>query len=482
MRPADTLCHVKKLLVANRGEIAQRIIRTARRMGIATVAVYSEADRESPHVALADEAVRLGPAAASQSYLDIERVVQAARTSGADAIHPGYGFLSERAAFAEAVAAAGITFVGPSASAMRQMGSKLEAKQAVKAFGVPLVPGLDEPVDDFATAERVAAEIGYPVLVKASAGGGGKGMRVVGTPADLAESMRLAQSEAKSAFGDARVFLEKYVEGPRHIELQVLADAHGNVVHLFERECSVQRRHQKVVEEAPSAVVTPELRARMGESAVAVARACDYVGAGTVEFLLDAHGDFYFLEMNTRLQVEHPVTELTTGLDLVEWQLRVARGERLGFAQADLEQRGHAIELRVYAEDPHNEFLPDIGRLKRYRLPSGDGIRVDDGYAEGMTIPIHYDPLLAKLITYGRDRNDALARMRSAIDAYEVVGVETTLPFGRFVVEHPAFVSGDFDTGFVGRYWSGARAASLQDAELGAVAKQLWAEATAQAI
>ena len=472
---------MKKLLVANRGEIALRIMRTARRMGIATVAAYSDADRLAPHVRYADEAVRLGPAPASESYLAIERVIAAARASGADAIHPGYGFLSERAAFAEAVAAADLTFVGPSAQAMRQMGSKLEAKRAVKAFGVPLVPGLDEPIADLAAAERVAAEIGYPILVKASAGGGGKGMRVVSSPDALRESMRLARSEAANAFGDDRVFLEKYVEGPRHIELQVLADAHGNVVHLFERECSVQRRHQKVVEEAPSVAVDADLRARMGESAVAVARACDYVGAGTVEFLLDAHGDYYFLEMNTRLQVEHPVTEWTTGLDLVEWQLRVARGEALGFRQDDLTQTGHAVELRVYAEDPHNGFLPDTGRLDRYREPAGEGIRVDGGYAEGMDVPISYDPLLAKLITRGRDRAEALRRMREAIDDYEVAGVATTLPFGRFVVEHPAFVSGSFDTGFVGAHWSGEREASVSDAELGAIAKRLWSGEVARA-
>ena len=467
--------------MANRGEIALRIMRTARRMGIATVAIYSDADRAAPHVRFADEAVHIGPSPASESYLSIERVVEAAQRAGADAIHPGYGFLSERAAFAEAVADAGITFVGPSAAAMRQMGSKLEAKQAVKAFDVPLVPGLDEPVGDFAAAERVAAEIGYPVLVKASAGGGGKGMRVVDRAADLREGMQLAQSEAASAFGDDRVFIEKYVRGPRHIEIQILADGHGNVVHLFERECSVQRRHQKVVEEAPSVALDEELRARMGVSGVAVARACDYVGAGTVEFLLDADGDYYFLEMNTRLQVEHPVTELTVGLDLVEWQLRVARGEALAFGQGDLRQRGHAIELRVYAEDPHNDFLPDTGRLRVYREPTGEGIRTDGGYVEGMDVPIYYDPLLAKLIAYGRDRPEALRRMREAIDGYLVEGVATTLPFGRFVVEHPAFVDGDFDTGFVGEYWDEQRAAALPDGDLGAIALRLWRRAAERA-
>lgn len=464
------------VLIANRGEIAVRIIRTARRMGIRTVAVYSDADRDAPHVRAADEAVYIGPAPASQSYLDIARVISAAQSSGADAIHPGYGFLSERSAFASAVDVAGLTFVGPSAGAMDQMGSKLDAKQAVKAFGVPLVPGLDEPINDEATAVRVAAEIGYPVLVKASAGGGGKGMRVVDAPDYLVESMRLAQSEALNAFGDDRVFIEKYVRGPRHIEVQVFADAHGNVVHLFERECSVQRRHQKVVEEAPSAVITPELRAAMGESACAVARACDYVGAGTVEFLLDADRRYYFLEMNTRLQVEHPVTEWTTGFDLVELQLRVARGEPLGFAQADLRQTGHSIELRVYAEDPANDFLPDIGTLVGYREPTGANVRVDSGYEQGMTIPIYYDPMLSKLIVYGETRAEAMDRMIEAIDGYRVEGVATTLPFGRFVMEHEAFRSGDFDTGFVKDYWTGEYPAAVGDDVLGAVAKRLYKE------
>ena len=468
---------MQKLLIANRGEITVRIIRTARRMGIRTVAVYSDADREAPHVRAADEAVHIGPAPASQSYLDIGRIVAAAQSSGADAIHPGYGFLSERSAFARAVREAGITFVGPSPEAMDQMGSKLDAKQAVKAFGVPLVPGLDEPISDEAAAVRVAAEIGYPVLVKASAGGGGKGMRVVDRPEDLVESMRLAQSEALNAFGDDRVFIEKYVREPRHIEVQVFADAHGNVVHFFERECSVQRRHQKVVEEAPSAVITPELREAMGESACAVARACDYRGAGTVEFLLDAERNYYFLEMNTRLQVEHPVTEWTTGFDLVELQIRVARGEPFGFTQADLKQRGHSIELRVYAEDPANDFLPDIGTLERYVEPTGPNVRVDSGYEEGMTIPIYYDPMLSKLIVYGDTRAEAIRRMTEAIDGYHVEGVATTLPFGRFVMEHEAFRSGAFDTGFVRTYWTGDYPAAVTDAVLGAVAKRLYDEA-----
>ncbi len=453
-------------------------MRTARRMGIATVAVYSEADRGAPHVRFADEAVRIGPAPASESYLNIPRILEAARGCGADAIHPGYGFLSERAEFAEAVTDAGITFVGPSAEAMRVMGSKLDAKQAVKEFDVPLVPGLDTTIDDLARAVEVAEEIGYPVLIKASAGGGGKGMRVVNARSELAEGLQLAASEAGSAFGDSRVFLEKYLAAPRHIEIQVLADGHGNVVHLFERECSVQRRHQKVVEEAPSVAVSPELRTRMGESAVAVARACTYEGVGTVEFLLDAHGAYYFLEMNTRLQVEHPVTELTTGLDLVEWQLRVARGEELGFRQNDLRQTGHAIELRVYAEDPYGGFLPDIGNLDRYVEPTGTGVRVDSGYEQGMEVPIYYDPMLSKLIVYAVDRPAALRAMVRAIDDYRIDGVATTLPFGRFVCEHPAFTSGKFDTGFVGSYWNGTKDPAIAPEALGRIALKLYGEAT----
>ncbi len=468
---------MQKLLIANRGEIALRIMRTARQMGIATVAVYSEADRDAPHVRYADEAVLIGPPAASKSYLDIERVIAAAKTSGADAIHPGYGFLSERSAFARAVGEAGLTFVGPSPEAMDQMGSKLDAKVAVKAFGVPLVPGLDEPIRDEAEAARVADEIGYPVLVKASAGGGGKGMRVVDAAKDLVESMRMAQSEALNAFGDDRVFIEKYVRGPRHIEIQVLADTHGNTVHLFERECSVQRRHQKVVEEAPSAVITPELRTLMGESAVAVCKACGYVGAGTVEFLLDADRNYYFLEMNTRLQVEHPVTEWTTGLDLVEWQIRVARGEALGFRQNDLRQKGHSIELRVYAEDPANGFLPDIGTLDVYREPKLPNVRVDSGYEQGMDVPIYYDPMLSKLIVKGDTRAEAMQRMAEAIDDYHIEGVATTLPFGRFVMTHPAFVSGDFDTSFVAQYWTGEEPAAIEDSALGALALHLYRQA-----
>ena len=465
---------MKKILIANRGEIALRVMRTARRMGIATVAVYSDADRNAPHVRLADQAVRLGPPPSAESYLRMDAVIAAARTTGADAIHPGYGFLSENAEFARRVEAAGLTFIGPRPHAIEVMGNKLAAKEAVADYDIPMVPGIEEAITDVALAKRIGAQVGYPILIKAAAGGGGKGMRIVEAEDELEEQMNRAISEAKSAFGDGAVFIEKYVTRPRHIEIQVLADTHGNVVHLFERECSVQRRHQKVVEEAPSvplsepAPVSPasgttpapasapekSLRQRMGEAAVQCARACDYVGAGTVEFLLDADHNFYFLEMNTRLQVEHPVTELITGVDLVEQQIRVARGEVLAFTQDDLSISGHAIELRVYAEDPLNNFLPSIGTLETYQLPSGPGVRVDDGFEQGMAVPIYYDPMIAKLITYGSTRGEALSRMRQAIDNYRISGIETTLPFGRFVVNHPAFVSGDFDTNFVGAHYT----------------------------
>ncbi len=445
---------MEKILIANRGEIALRVMRTAHRMGIATVAVYSEADRDAPHVQAADQAVCIGPAPSSESYLKEEKILAAARETGADAIHPGYGFLSENAGFSRAVEAAGLVFIGQKPEAIRTMGDKLAAKKSVQPYDIPLVPGTDEPVSDADRIREIAAEIGYPILIKAAAGGGGKGMRVVEREADLGAQIERATSEAKSAFGDGSVFIEKYVTAPRHIEIQVLCDTHGNAIHLFERECSIQRRHQKVVEEAPSAVLTPELRERMGQAAVDVARACDYLGAGTVEFLLDADHNFYFLEMNTRLQVEHPVTELITGLDLVELQIRVARGEPLPVRQEELQIRGHALELRVYAEDPLQDFMPSVGLLEIYRPPSGPGIRVDDGYREGMQVPIYYDPMLAKLITYGADRPAAIRRMREAIADYRVAGVATTLPFGDFVCRHPAFTSGDFTTHFVKEHYS----------------------------
>lgn len=445
---------MNKILIANRGEIALRVMRSARKMGIKTVAVYSEADRSAAHVKFADEAVLLGPAPSSESYLVMEKVIEAAKSTGADGIHPGYGFLSENAVFAEMVKKAGITFIGPSPHSIRIMGSKLAAKEAVRDYEIPMVPGIEEAITDVDLAKKIAQEIGFPILIKASAGGGGKGMRVVENLEELPSQMERAISEAISSFGDGSVFIEKYVTSPRHIEIQVLADTHGNVVHLFERECSVQRRHQKVVEEAPSVVLTPKIRAAMGEAAIKVAKACDYVGAGTVEFLLDDKKNFYFLEMNTRLQVEHPVTELITGVDLVEEQIKVARGEKLSFSQKDLEIKGHALEVRVYAEDPMNNFLPSIGTLETYKRPTGEGIRLDDGYEEGMEIPIYYDPMIAKLITYGANRNEAIQRMLVAIKNYKIEGLQTTLPFGKFVFEHDAFISGNFDTHFVKEHYS----------------------------
>jgi acetyl-CoA carboxylase biotin carboxylase subunit len=444
---------MKKLLVANRGEIALRVMRTAREMGIETVAVYSEPDRFSPHVRYADEAYCLGAGPSKDSYLRGDEIVKLCRKIGADAIHPGYGFLAENAAFARLVRDFGITFVGPSPEAMDQMGSKLAAKTAVKAFGVPLVPGLDTAISDVAAARQTAIEIGFPVLIKASAGGGGKGMRIVEKAEEFEEQMQLAINEAQNAFGDGSVFIEKYVRKPRHIEIQVLADNYGNVVYLFERECSIQRRHQKLIEEAPSSLLTPELRQKMGEAAVNVCKACQYTNAGTVEFLVDADNHFYFLEMNTRLQVEHPVTEMITGLDLVREQIRIARGEPLGYNQEALQIRGHSIEVRVCAEDPTNNFLPDIGKLEVYQRPAGPGVRVDDGYESGMEIPIFYDPMIAKLIVHAGNREQAIARMIRAIDEYKIIGVHTTLAFCRFVLLHPHFIAGDFDTGFIAQHF-----------------------------
>ncbi len=445
---------MKKILVANRGEIALRVMKTAQKMGIKTVAVFSVADRNAPHVKFADEAVCIGEAPSNQSYLLGDKIIKAAKELEVDGIHPGYGFLSENAGFAEAVEKNGITWIGPGSHAIKVMGSKLAAKDAVKKYGIPMVPGIDEAVTDAKEATRIAKEIGFPILIKASAGGGGKGMRIVEKEKDLEDQMKRAISEAESAFGDGSVFIEKYVTSPRHIEIQVLADKHGNTLHLFERECSIQRRHQKVVEEAPSVVLTEEIRSKMGEAAVKVAEACNYVGAGTVEFLLDENKNFYFLEMNTRLQVEHPVTELITGIDLVEQQIKIARGEKLAFSQNDLVIKGHSLELRIYAEDPLDNFMPSVGTLEIYKTPKGEGIRLDDGFEEGMEVPIYYDPMLAKLISYGKNREEALQFMLKAIASYEVKGVQTTLPFGKFVFEHEAFRSGNFDTHFVGNYYS----------------------------
>ncbi|GAA4810680.1 acetyl-CoA carboxylase biotin carboxylase subunit [Litoribaculum gwangyangense] len=445
---------MKKILVANRGEIAIRIMKTAQKMGIKTVAVFSTADRNAPHVKFADEAVCIGEPPSNKSYLKADKIIEVAKKLNVDAIHPGYGFLSENASFAELCEEQNIIFIGPKSKAIKIMGSKLAAKEAVKTYHTPMVPGIDEAITDVAKAKTIAKKIGFPILIKASAGGGGKGMRIVEKESDLESQMNRAISEATSAFGDGSVFIEKYVTSPRHIEIQVMADSHGNVLHFFERECSIQRRHQKVVEEAPSSVLTPELRAKMGEAAIKVAKSCDYLGAGTVEFLLDADHNFYFLEMNTRLQVEHPVSELISGVDLVELQIKVARGEKLNIKQEDLKINGHALELRVYAEDPLNDFLPSVGHLDVYKLPIGKGIRVDNGFEEGMDIPIYYDPMLSKLITYGKTREEAIQLMIKAIEDYHVEGVETTLPFGKYVCEHEAFRSGNFDTHFVKKYYS----------------------------
>ena len=451
---------ITKILIANRGEIALRIMRTIRSMGLRSVAVYSDVDADMPFSRYADEAVHIGPAPASESYLIPERIISAALSCGADAIHPGYGFLSENADFAAAVEAAGLTFIGPTPSSIRTMGDKLSAKAAVAAQNVPLVPGSDGEVTDLDEAERLAGEIGFPVMVKASAGGGGKGMRVVHDPARLRSETERAMSEATSAFGNGAVFLERFVTEPRHIEIQVLCDSHGNGVHLFERECSIQRRHQKVVEEAPSALLDEELRNRMGKCALDCAASCGYVGAGTVEFLVDADRHFYFLEMNTRLQVEHPVTEMITGVDLVEEQIRIARGERLRLKQEDLGIQGHAIELRVYAEDVPAGFLPSTGSLFAHVAPEGPGIRVDAGVESGDEISIYYDPMISKLCAHGMDRTQAIERLRRAIDEYLIQGVETTLGFGRFVLDHPAFTSGRFDTGFVAAHFDAERFAA----------------------
>jgi acetyl-CoA carboxylase biotin carboxylase subunit len=445
---------MQKILVANRGEIALRVMRSAREMGIKTVAVYSEADRNALHVRYADEAVYIGEAPSSQSYLVGDKIIAACKKTGAEGIHPGYGFLSENAAFARQVREAGLTLIGPSPEAMEVMGNKLSAKAAALKYNIPMVPGTEEAITDVNDAKLRAVEVGFPILIKAAAGGGGKGMRIVDTPEDFEEQMGLAVSEAISAFGDGAVFIERYVSSPRHIEIQVLGDTHGNIVHLFERDCSVQRRHQKVVEEAPSSVLTPEIRRAMGKCAVDVARSVNYTGAGTVEFIMDEKLDFFFLEMNTRLQVEHPVTELITGIDLVKEQIRIARGEAISFKQEDLKIQGHAMELRVYAEDPDNNFLPDIGTLQTYVTPKGPGVRVDDGFEQGMEIPIYYDPMIAKLITYGKDRAEAIERMIRAIDEYNITGITTTLGFGKFVMQHEAFTTGNFDTHFVKKYFT----------------------------
>ncbi len=466
----------KKLLVANRGEIAVRVLRACRELGIASVAVYSDVDRAALHVRKADEAYPIGPAAASESYLNIPKLLEVAQRCGADAIHPGYGFLSENPKFARACAAAGVKFIGPTAEAMEIMGSKTRARQAMETVGVPFVPGSSRGLT-CAEAARVAAEVGYPVMLKAAAGGGGKGMRLVRAPQDLPSAFAAASSEAERAFGDGEMYVEKFIEQPRHVEMQVLADEHGHCVWLGERECTVQRRHQKVLEESPSPVVDDAMRRRMGEIAVRVARAAGYTNAGTVEFLVDPARNFYFLEMNTRLQVEHPVTELTTGLDLVHLQIRIAAGEKLPFAQEQISLRGHAMECRIYAEDPDNNFFPSPGRITILIAPSGPGLRRDSGMYEGWTVPLEYDPLLAKLIAYGADRDQVIARLQRAMEEYFVGGIKTNLGLFRRILRDPDFRAGRLDTGFLERLLAqpDGAGAPKPDAEIAAVAAGIFA-------
>ena len=443
----------KKILIANRGEIACRVIRACREMGIATVAVYSDMDADALHVRMADEAYNIGPAPSNESYLRRDKIIEVAKLSGAEAIHPGYGFLSENAEFVREVTAAGITFIGPPPEAMEGLGGKMSARKIAIAAGVPVVPGTTEPLTSFEEAKEIASSFGYPVMLKASAGGGGKGMRLVTDESELKSALENSQSEALASFGDDAVYVEKAVVRPRHIEIQVFSDTHGNHVHLGERECSIQRRHQKVIEEAPSPINDANLRAEMGAAAVKVAAAVNYVGAGTVEFLVsDLDRSFYFLEMNTRLQVEHPVTELVTGIDLVREQINVAWGEKLSFEQQDVVLRGHAIECRVYAEDPDNNFLPSPGKITRLRVPQGPGVRDDGGIYEGSEVSIFYDPMISKFAVYGRDRNEAIERMRRALVEYEVGGIKTTLPFFREVMNDSEFISGELDTGYIARF------------------------------
>ena len=438
-----------KILVANRGEIAVRIIRACRMEELPTVAVYSDVDRTELHVRMADEAVNLGPPEPAKSYLNIERVIDAARRTGAEAIHPGYGFLSENADFAQAVEDAGLVFIGPGAEAIRSMGDKITARKTMDAAGVPVVPGTLDAISDADEALKIAEEIGYPVMLKAVGGGGGKGIRVVRDPTEVASSVERASSEARSAFGNPSLYIEKYLEGPRHIEIQILADAHGNAVHLGERECSIQRRHQKIIEETPSVLIDDSKRAEMGETAVRAAKAIGYVNAGTVEFLMDADHNHYFLEMNTRLQVEHPVTEMVYRIDLVREQIRIARGEKLRFGQEDVRGVGHAIEARIYAEDPQSGFLPSAGRVDHLELPGGPGVRLDTNLFEGQEISLYYDPILGKLIAFGSSRSSSVARLREALREFQVTGIKTTIPFLLRVLDHPRFLEGDFGTDFL---------------------------------
>lgn len=464
---------IQKVLIANRGEIALRVIRTCKEKNIHTVAVYSRPDADAPHVLAADESVFIGEAASSESYLVMDKIIGAAKQTGADAIHPGYGFLSENAAFARMCKKHDIRFIGPDAQAIEVMGDKTRARELMAEAGVPFPPGTDSAMDDIGEARQIAEEIGYPVLIKAAAGGGGKGMRIVHHPDDFEKSVKAAKSEAKNAFGDDRVYVEKYLEEPRHIEFQILADRHGNVVHLFERECSIQRRHQKVIEEAPSALLTEELRQKMGEAAVNAARSCNYEGAGTVEFLVDKHHNFYFLEMNTRLQVEHPVTELITGLDLVALQIDVAEGKPLPFSQDDLVMNGHAIECRIYAEDPSNQFLPSTGLLERHRVPAGPGIRVDAGVEEGQEVTVNYDPMISKLCTHAPDRKQAIDRMLRALQEYEISGVRTTIPFCEFTLRNTYFREGQYDTHFVKDHYNSQKNFEKEQLEVISVVSSL---------
>jgi len=444
----------RKILIANRGEIAVRVIRAAREMGISTVAVYSECDRAALHVRMADEAYLLGPSPSVESYLNIDRVIATALSSHAEAIHPGYGFLSENPEFARRCAMAGMGFIGPSTAVMEQVGGKIAARKTALEARVPVVPGTHEGIVDLNTALDAARAVGFPVMLKAAAGGGGKGMRRVEGAEQLASALRDAQAEASAAFGDSEVYLEKLIVDPRHIEFQILADRYGNVIHLGERECSIQRRHQKVIEECPSPVMTTELREAMGTAAVRIAKACGYENAGTVEFLVDAERNFYFLEMNTRLQVEHPVTELVTGIDLVKEQFRIAAGERLGLRQEEVRWHGAALECRIYAEDPANNFLPSPGKISLLRTPSGPGVRDDTGIYEGWTVPVFYDPLLSKLVTWGKDRFESIARMQRALGEYQVTGIKTNLSFFRSILSHDRFQKGELNTGFIDKYYT----------------------------
>ena len=466
---------IKKILIANRGEIAVRVIRSCREMEIKTVAVYSHVDRAALHVRRADEAYHIGPAAPTESYLNGQKLIETAKKAGADAIHPGYGFLSENAAFAEAVEKAGLIFIGPDAQVIRSMGSKIEARKIALRAKVPVVPGIEKPLKDSAEAEKIAAEIGYPILLKAAAGGGGKGMRTVLSPKDLKGAFDMAQGEALKSFKDGSIYIEKLIEGPHHIEVQVFGDSHGKVIHLFERECSVQRRHQKVIEESPSPFITPETRSKICALAVQLAKAVNYTNAGTIECLVDKHQNYYFLEMNTRLQVEHPITEWVTGIDLVKLQIQVAQGEAIPFKQEDVRQTGHAIECRIYAEDPFHNFMPSPGRVIDQQYPHGPGVRLDNGIYQGFQIPLEYDPILSKLACWGMDRREALERTQRALTEYRISGPKTNLYFHRRALEVPDFAKGEYDTGFVAKHLS-----SILQIERGEKTKALMAAALAR--